>query len=374
MCAPVSSWPDFRPLAGALILLALILLVGGKCAVYLIQAGCGQASILWNRQPIAEMLKDPALDPEVRRKLLLVEEVREFGRTRIGLKVEGTYTKMTKIDRSAVAYNVTASRELAFESRTWWFPIVGRVPYLGYFEKSRAEKLAAELASEGWDVRVQDVSAYSTLGWFNDPLISTQLKLSDTYLTELVLHESTHATLWFPGDVDFNESFASFVDERAAMQFFREKEGADSEMNRRRTLRRTESAELRKMFHKAAEELDAAYRSRLTDNEKRVKKKDVIAEFQRNLMAHASDFKAINLRAVAEHDYNNADFLAHRRYESGSTYFEDEFRACEEKWDCFFQKMQELRAKSADERRGLLRPSAKRPGAEKQNDANTGVK
>ncbi len=181
-----------------LLLLCIIFMTNG-CLGYLARASAGQISLLCNRRPITRVIADPNTDAKTRQALRHVQEVQAFGRDHLSLNIGDSFTQFTKIDRPYVSWNVTAARELALEAYTWWFPIVGRVPYLGYFSKEEAREKADELkAKGGWDVRVRPVTAYSTLGWFNDPLLSSQIRLSEFYLTRLVIHESAHATLWFP--------------------------------------------------------------------------------------------------------------------------------------------------------------------------------
>ncbi|MCE9598789.1 MAG: aminopeptidase [Spirochaetia bacterium] len=317
---------------------ALVIFFQLLSSCYLAHAANGQASLLWNREPIDEVLTQPQTDPKISEKLRHVKEVSNWGHDKLGLKGEAFQT-LSRIDRKAVAWNVTASRELAFIPKTWWFPIVGTVPYLGYFSEAKANAAAQELKAEGWDVVTQEVSGYSTLGWFKDPLVSTQLEYSNWYLTRLVIHESTHNTLWLPGSVDFNESFASFVEITGALQYARETEGESSENYKRKLNYLVESAKIRAQFRACAKKLDALYKSNLTDVEKRAQKSQIIQAFKRQL----TETRAPNQTADQEQrEYNNADFLSFLRYESGQEYFEEQFKSCRKEWPCFFAKMQAL--------------------------------
>ncbi|MCB1307966.1 MAG: aminopeptidase [Leptospiraceae bacterium] len=324
------------------------------CSGYLIRAGYGQMEILWNRRPIAEVLKDDNTPVEIQKRLEHVERVRAFAAERLGLDVRETYTTYTDINREAAAWNVSASRPLAFQPKTWWFPIVGTVPYLGFFDRPRAEAEAESLRQDGWDVIVSDVAAYSTLGWFNDPLLSSQMSYSESYLTSLVIHESAHATIWFPGDVSFNESFASFVEREGARQFDRETFGPDSAELLNRIRYYSEAKQLSDVFHRYALKLQELYNSDRTDSEKTIGKSELIAEFQSELKALQNEFKIINTAALAEKKFNNAHFLSHLRYESGQEYFQLRFDECNADWTCFFKRMRELNDLSAEERRALL--------------------
>ncbi|MDH5654581.1 MAG: aminopeptidase, partial [Spirochaetia bacterium] len=212
----------------------MILLPLNGCVRYLIKAGYGQMKILSARQPISEVIQSPDTDEATRKKLRHVLKIQKYAEDSMGLDISNSYKKYARIDRDAAAYNVTASEELAFIPKTWYFPIVGRVPYLGFFSREEAENFKKELEKEGWDANVSEVSAYSTLGWFEDPLLSSQLSYPDWYLTRLILHEATHSTVWFQDDVNFNESLATFVEIEGALQYYSATEGRQSMLRKKK--------------------------------------------------------------------------------------------------------------------------------------------
>ena len=208
--------------------LMLALLVGGCGAGYVARAGYEEARILWRRQPIAEVLAQPDLDPATRAKLELVEPVRAFARDQLGLHVGGSYTSVATVDADQVVHVVTAAPRTRLQPLTWWFPIVGRVPYRGYFDEADAKAFAAELDREGDDTMVRPAVAFSTLGWFDDPILSTMLRDDASGLVETLIHELTHSTRYVPGQVAFNESFAMFVGLNGAERFFTARGDADT--------------------------------------------------------------------------------------------------------------------------------------------------
>lgn len=309
---------------------------------YLAHAARGQASLLLGRQNIDDVIHSPDTDESTRKKLEHVLTVRAWAHDKLGLSAN-SFRKFTKLDRRAVAWNVSASRELRFEPHTWWFPIVGTVPYLGFFEESKALAEADKLRREGWEAIVTEVAGYSTLGWFEDPLVSPQLEYSEWGLTRLVIHECTHATVWLPGSVDFNESFASFVELEGAMTYVRDKYGVESEEYKKRILQEEESSRVRFLFHRLAQSLNAIYESNATNEEKRNQKRETIAAFRAMLLSKIPEFKAVNMRAVAERDLNNAHMLSFLRYESGEEYFRNQFKECNAKWPCFLDHMKSLK-------------------------------
>jgi predicted aminopeptidase len=198
----------------------LALLVGGCGVGYVARAGYEEARILWRRRPIAEVLAQPDLDPATRAKLELVEPALAYARDQLGLHVGGSYTSLATVDADQVVHVVTAAPRTRLQPLTWWFPIVGRVPYRGYFDEQDARDFAAELERAGDDTMVRPAVAFSTLGWFDDPILSTMLRDDESGLVETLIHELTHATRYVPGQVAFNESFAMFVGLNGAERFF----------------------------------------------------------------------------------------------------------------------------------------------------------
>jgi predicted aminopeptidase len=207
-----------RARAAALALVALGLLALGPLAGcttgrYLAQAGCGQFDILLRARDLDSAARDAGVDPRTRALLLQVADIKAFGEAH-SLRPTRNYHRYAALDRGAVVWVVTASEPLRFHPKTWWFPVVGRVPYLGWFDRDDAHDFADELRGEGWDADVGAADAYSTLGWFDDPVLSTMIAGGDEAVGELVnviLHESVHATLYVDGQTRFNESLAEFV-------------------------------------------------------------------------------------------------------------------------------------------------------------------
>lgn len=337
-----------------LILCSLMLLLETSCVGYLTRAGCGQLEILWNRRPIPEVIADPSTPEEVRSKLEHIQRVRGFALQHMGLKVADTFTAYSHLDRTAVAWNVSASEKLKLKPKTWWFPIVGEVPYLGFFTKAEAEELRAELEAEGWDAIVTTVAAYSTLGWFDDPLVSPQMGYSEWQLAELLIHESSHATLWFPGDVGFNESFASFVGREGARQYYHEHYGLSNDIYQNHLAYLAEINELSLIFHNYAKMLNDTYNQNKTDDWKLETRYHLLKELGEVLERQESAFRILNLKRFRDREWNNAHFLSHLRYESGEAYFAQEFEACAKRWDCFLERMTALNEQAPEERRRLL--------------------
>ena len=208
-------------LAFRVLLLASVgIALAGCSAGYVVRAGYEEAKILWRREPIDQVLTHPDLDTDVRRKLETVLAARAFAAD-LGLAVDGSFNSLSYSDRESNVIVLTAAKRMALESYTWWFPIVGRVPYKGYFDAQRARAEAADLEERGYDTYVRPAAAFSTLGWFADPLLRHLLRHDEEFLVDLVLHEVYHNTFYVRGQAAFNESLATFVGHRGAIAFFR---------------------------------------------------------------------------------------------------------------------------------------------------------
>jgi predicted aminopeptidase len=190
---------------------------------YLARAGWAEARILWRRHPIAALAADPATDAKTRGKLGLVLAARGFAADSLHLTTGESFTTYSALDRDTLVLVVSAAYRDTLAFHTWWFPVVGSVPYKGYFHAADALAEAASLEREGYDTIVRPASAFSTLGWFNDPLLSTTLAEDSASLANTVIHELLHNTFYAPGSSAFNESFANFVGSRGAERFFMER-------------------------------------------------------------------------------------------------------------------------------------------------------
>lgn len=204
--------------AAGLLVVALALSPTG---CYLSRGAWEEGKILARRQPISRLVRDRQTDPIVRRKLELVLAARQYAKDSIHLATEESFTTYSKLDRDTLVLVLSAAYRDKLVPYTWWFPIVGRVPYKGFFDFGEARATAKKMYDDGFDVALRPSSAFSTLGWFNDPLTSTTLALDSLALVNTVIHEVTHNTFYAPGKAVFNESFANFVGARGAAAFFR---------------------------------------------------------------------------------------------------------------------------------------------------------
>ncbi len=207
--------------AGGVVLAAAIFLAATPTGRYLARAGWEEGKILWRRQPIPELVAVPGTPPAVRDKLRLVLEARDFAADSVQLDVGESFTTYSRLDRDTLVLLVSASRRDELKAKTWWFPIVGRVPYKGFFDFGAARRTGEQLEVDGYDTFIRPAAAFSTLGYFNDPLLPTTLRQDSLNLVNTVIHELTHNSFYARGQAVFNESFANFVGARGAAWFYR---------------------------------------------------------------------------------------------------------------------------------------------------------
>ncbi|MCI5066249.1 aminopeptidase [bacterium] len=337
-------------LVGATLLAAFFAsgLVGCSPA-YLARAALTEAEILLNREPILEVL-DPEygdreqLTADLRANLRWVLRARDFAES-IGLTAKGSFTTYSHREEDVLAWVLIASKKDAFEPYTWWYPIVGRVPYKGFFEKEDAQCLTERLEARGYEVAIRGTPAFSTLGWFNDPVLTPALKHPPHEVVNTVIHEIFHQTVWIPGSVAFNESAANVVGALGAIEFFhREAERCTSASCRsemaRHQLRAERSwafeRELGILLTETVSALEALYAStELTTAEKLAQREALFHE-------HTAPFRQRYPELSLLSELNNAALLQLFLYRQELGGLEELFLRCEKKWSCFLAELQQI--------------------------------
>jgi predicted aminopeptidase len=308
----------------------LLLTVAGCSPLYVIRAGYEEAKILSRRQPIARMVEDPATPPEQRGKLALVLEARQFAADSLGLNVGRSYTAFSQLDSDTLAFVLSAAHQDRLQTHTWWFPIVGRVPYKGFFSERSARREMARLESRGFDTYLRTTSAFSTLGWFNDPLVSSLLRYDSVSLANTVIHELFHNTLYLAGQARFNESVAQFVGGRGAIAFFcrDERYGPDS----RECARASDAWHDELLFGAYLEaliaDLERLYsREDLTREDKLAQREFVFQRYQEEFASSIRPrFRVSTYGGFTANPLNNATLAARRLYYHRLDLFENAYQ------------------------------------------------
>lgn len=208
-----------------LLLLIFLLTING---CYLTSQGYYQVKMLGEMQPFHEALRDPNIPDKLKKKIILVIKTREFAIQHLKMHRGQSYTHLVNLKQPYVAYNVSASHKNKLEPVKWNFPVVGKMPFLGFFKKEDAIKAEADLKHRGYDTRLRGVPAYSTLGYFNDPFYSSMMKYPDPLIINTVIHEMTHETVFIKNNVKFNEALANFVASKGTVMFIEKSYGENS--------------------------------------------------------------------------------------------------------------------------------------------------
>jgi predicted aminopeptidase len=262
---PRRRLPSPRRWFSTFALFAIAATSAGCAPSYVFRLAYEEARILWRRQPIESLLAGD-LDADTRSKLELVLAVRKFAADGLGLSVDGSYSSVSRVDDRQVVHVVTAAPRDRLSPYTWWFPIVGNVPYRGYFDRAAAQRLAAQMEKEGYDTYLRPSVAFSTLGWFDDPLLSNLLRLEPARLAEVILHELLHNTVYLHGQAAFNESFANVVGSRGAVAFFAQR--GDSALEQRAVALWEDNLQFSRLLGDAIGRLQRAYESGISPEER----------------------------------------------------------------------------------------------------------
>lgn len=275
------------PAARLAALLLTLTLSGCAQLGYYAQAAGGQYALWSDARPVDDWLGDPGTDAGLKARLATARRIRRFAVTELGLPDNGSYKNYAALQRPYVLWNVVATPELSLAPLEWCFPIAGCVNYRGYYSKDSAQAYAAELRAEHYDVQVGGVPAYSTLGWFDDPLLSTFIHYNDAELARLIFHELAHQMVYVAGDSRFNESFAMAVEEAGVQRWLEQNGDEAGRRNYDQQLARRQDFLALLLGHRRA--LQATYASAMPDAAKRDEKARIFAALQ-------ADYQVLKLR------------------------------------------------------------------------------
>lgn len=344
-----------------LLLIAIFLTAAfltGCSPLYVVRAAYEEGKILLGRESIPDVIADPSTSPEVREKLELVMRARNFAES-IGLSAGESFTQYSHIEKDVLAWVMLACKKDAFEPYTWWYPVVGTVPYKGYFEKEDAECDVNRLEQRGYEVWIRGTEAFSTLGWFNDPVLTTTIKHEGHDVANTVIHEIFHQTVWIPGSVDFNESAANVIGNLGAITFFeQELSQCTEEECRAKAMALLEGAkrnweiekELGTVLTEVKQSLEALYSSEATSVEK-------IAQRDEVFLQSVSAFNEKYPKAKVLRELNNAAILQLFIYRKELPLFESLFLKCNSDWSCFLGKLRQIAKAEAPDPYTMLKES-----------------
>jgi predicted aminopeptidase len=339
------------------IVAGVLLLQSGGC--YYMQAISGHSDLMSRRQPVEAVIADETVPEEIRVKLALVQDARDFAVTELLLPDNDSYRAYSDLERDYVVWNVFAAPEFSLEPRTWCYPVAGCVAYRGYFKEAAARKLADKLAADGYDVTVGGVAAYSTLGRFDDPLLNTMIRWSEVDLIATMFHELAHQQLYVKGDSAFNESFATAVANIGIARWL-EMTGETDRLAAYRQYRALRTS----MFGlvsdtKAA--LEALYETvpdvdRLNDAELaslRDQKQAILDDLSKRAQALV-EADGRGRRNWLAAPLNNARLVSMNLYEGWVAAFDEIYVRCERDLTCFHAQAEAIAAMPDDERYALL--------------------
>ncbi len=305
----------------------LVLAASGCSPFYVMRAAYEEGKILWRREPIEYFLKKPDLEADKREKLELVLNVRAFARDSLKFNVGGSYASYSYVDRQDLSYVLMGAPKTDLQPYTWWFLVVGRVPYKGFFSEEAAKAEAQRLHGQGYDTYIRTTAAFSTLGWFDDPLLAHLLKYDNVTLAEVVLHELFHNTLYVKGAGDFNESMANFVGHRAAIEFFRDRFGEGSAEHQRSVRSWEEELEFSEFLEGVARSLRELYAREVSDEEKLRLREDIFDRSKKEWARRIATRPSHRFRRFPQQELNNAVMIHYLLYLKDLKVFEALYRA-----------------------------------------------
>ncbi len=299
--------------------------------------------LLSSREPVEKALQDPNLDETKKNKLRLAQEARVFGEQTLHLKSTKNYTSYVELGRPYVTYVVSAAAKWELKHHQWSYPFMGKMPYKGYFNEADAVEEEKSLQADGLDTFMRGVSAYSTLGWFNDPILSSMLRYDDYDLVNTIIHETVHATLYIKSSADFNERLATFLGDKGAEQFYLKKEGPESA-----TLAqiKKENADSKLFSHFISGELRALedwYKNLPVADRNEEKRLERIAQIQKNFVTtlqpqlHTDSYKKF-----PEYKLNNARLLVYKTYMQDLQDFESLYNLLDQDYARFIAQCKSL--------------------------------
>lgn len=301
------------------VILLVLLVYYWSLIVYGVGQGLGQMKIIREARPVEEFMADPAFPDSLKSRLLLIQQARRFAIDSLGLHDTKNYTTLFDQKGEELMWVVLACEPFRLVEKRWDFPVIGSVPYKGYFNKEKAFKERDALLADGWDVSIRNPGGWSTLGWFTDPILSGMLKRSEGDLASLIIHEMVHSTIYVKDSADFNENLASFIGDRGAELFLLRTLGDTSKQYQEYIHQDGDYRKVADHMLRATQKLDSVYQT-MTEEESIESKKSRKEAFIRHIV---EEFDTITFSDGKRHSSrfarrlpNNTYFMSFRTYES----------------------------------------------------------
>ncbi len=327
-----------------IILFHLVILLSG---CYVLEQGYYQLNMLNAAVTFQNVLSNPNISQKVKKKILLVMEVKQFAIKELGLKYSKSYSSFVNIKNPYVAYNLSASRKDKLKPVLWKFPVIGVVPYLGFFQLADARIERDHLDKRGYDTLLRGVPAYSTLGFFGDPLLSTMLHYPDPVLIEIIIHEMTHETIFIKNYVKFNEALATFIGKKGSLLFIKKKYGVNSKWIPYMDGLNQDAILFSQFMEKMIKHLQKFYSQQIPVNEKISQRDMIFKKYQKYFQVNIKP----QLKTNAYKDFyrirlNNAIVLSFRRYYEDLKIFENIYNALDRDFSktiYFFKQIERIK-------------------------------
>ncbi len=306
-------------LLGILAIIIALVAFNYKLVRYGIEQGLGQLEMVRNAVPIDDLLADPEYPDSLKQKLLLIKEIRRYAIDSLHLKDSKNYNAVYDLKGRPTAYVVQACEKYRIKKYLWKFPVVGKLPYKGFFDEEDAKKEVAWLENQGYDTRIAHPSGWSTMGWFTDPVLSTMLRRSEGELADLIIHELTHSTVFVKDNSELNENIADYVGENGAKRYLASKYGDTSAILFNYAAMITDNERMAMYFLRGAHKLDSLYQSAdfiaLPDNEKDTLKRAMIQDIINNVdTVNFVRIKPQRIQSSRMKNINNTFFTSYMTY------------------------------------------------------------
>ncbi len=319
---------------GLLMALLLFIAFNLDSSIYAYRQAKGQLKIIFNTRPVSEVLADKTFPDSLKNRIRLIEDIKRFAVDSLGLNPSENYTTFYDQHQKPILWVITACEPFELKARKWNFPIVGTFSYKGHFEKAIADSELNELKKQGFDTQLNEVSAWSTLGYLKDPILSSMLEKSEGRLAALIIHELTHGTLFVKNNLEFNENLADFVGDYGAIRFLTSKYGKNSKELERYQFSKKYNDAYSQHLLRGAKKLDSLYKNfdkQMTIQEKKRQKIEMINSIinkSDTLLAGEFQKRLISRKKWTLNDNNlpnNAYFIGYLTYQGKQNQFKDEF-------------------------------------------------